>query len=148
MTPEVKCRVCGRPRANEEDWHTYGEGEGTHLCWDGMDADCVERDWPAELERLKAERDAALDREYGTSDDADALRAEVKRLKAEVERIEAALREYAREESCPDCDGTGDVLVDGKYERCDWCGGTGFVSTEDAWDDGTRARAALRRDKP
>lgn len=55
------------------------------------------------------------------------------------------------EESCPDCDGDGDVLTDGHYETCEWCNRTGMVYTQeairlqieqsDAWETRSAARS-------
>lgn len=67
--------------------------------------------------------------------------------RARADRLEKALREYAAEQPCPDCDGTRTVFDGGHYENCDClrCA-TGFISTDSAWDGGIRARAALARD--
>lgn len=57
-----------------------------------------------------------------------------------------ALRQYGKEESCPDCDGTRTVFEeDGTVSDCGWCGMTGFVPAENAWDQGLRARDLLAR---
>lgn len=42
------CEHCGYPKATDEDWKTYGEGEGEHLCWGD----------PAVCHRRAAEREA------------------------------------------------------------------------------------------
>ena len=55
---EARCDHCGRLVATAEDWKFYGEGEGVHLCWDGMDSGCVCLDVTA----LIAERAALLAR--------------------------------------------------------------------------------------
>jgi hypothetical protein len=81
-------------------------------------ADCAEKDYAAMFDQAAA-------------------------AQARADRLDAALREYAAEEVCPDCGGDGEVRVDGGYERCVWCAGTGFVSKEGAMDGGVRARAAL-----
>jgi hypothetical protein len=50
----VRCPVCARPRATEDDWDEYEDGEGEHLCWDKLDDGCV----PANALALAADRDA------------------------------------------------------------------------------------------
>ena len=64
-------------------------------------------------------------------------------LVARCERAENALRAYAKESTCPDCDGTRTVMGESKYKDCGWCGATGFISADDAWDEGNRARSVL-----
>lgn len=77
-------------------------------------------------------------------DEAERLRmedhAEWHIMSARADLYEKALREYGKEECCPDCNGDR-TLPDGT--DCEWCGTTGFISAEGAWDDGRRARAAL-----
>jgi hypothetical protein len=62
------CPTCLRPPANFEDWKTYKDGEGAHLCWEGFTCD----------------EDPAFD-----------LRAEISAMLDEIKRLRGLLRQVA-----------------------------------------------------
>ncbi len=97
------------------------------------------RDLAAAAERadtLEAERDSSDAELLDTHNRAEAA-------EAERDRLAEALHLYAKEIPCPDCDGTKIVFTDSGVKDCPWCGATGFISSDEAWDGGRRARAAL-----
>lgn len=48
-----RCHHCDMPIATDDDWQTYKEGEGGHLCWEPRHCQNPKVDWRARA--LKAE---------------------------------------------------------------------------------------------
>lgn len=71
------CRYCGYPEANQHEWDTIPEGEGSHLCWGecGVTAEEALDNAHAENAKLRAECLALINQCKLEQDDSQCLGA-------------------------------------------------------------------------
>lgn len=58
VTERPVCETCDRLRAIEEDYERFAEGDGEHLCWEGIDCEVAAVDW--RLRAFNAESEVEL----------------------------------------------------------------------------------------